>query len=139
MKYRHGNTPPRTQPTQEIQMTTSRLPYIFAIAITAVALLGALNAAEARERHTTVTGSNGKTASRDVARSGGDVSSSTTGPNGKTSSRQVDRSIGGTQVTVTGRNGQSATRSTTQTDTGSSTTVTTSGGKSATVDVTRQP
>jgi hypothetical protein len=139
MKYRHGNTPPSTQPTLEIHMATARLPYIFAIAITVIALLGVLNAAQARERHTTVTGSNGKTASRDVARSGGDVSSSTTGPNGKTSSRQVDRSTGGTQATVTGRNGQSATRSTTKTDTGSSTTVTTSGGKTATVDVTRQP
>ena len=96
-------------------MATVRLPHIFAIAITAVALLGVLIAAEARERHTTVTGSNGKTATRNVARSGG------------------------TQATVTGPNGKSAARSTTKTGTGSSTTVTTSGGKSTTVDVTRRP
>ena len=67
----------------------------------------------ARDRHTTITGMNGKTATRDVHRAGGDVQSSTTGPNGKTSSRVVARSASGTTATVTGPNGKTATRTTT--------------------------
>ena len=120
-------------------MNTQRLSLLSATLVTAIALLGAAASAEARERHTTVTGANGKTATRNVERSDGDVSSSTTGPNGKTSSRDVDRSADGTQAMVSGPNGKTATRSTAKTSTGSSTTVTTSGGKTATVDVTRQP
>ncbi len=70
-------------------------------------------AAQARERSTTITGANGKTATRQVQRAGGDVESSTTGPNGKTSSRTVDRSANGTTATITGPNGKTATRTTT--------------------------
>lgn len=82
-----------------------------AAAITGSALLA--TAAEARERQTTITGANGKTATRQVQRAGGDVQSSTTGPNGKTASRTVDRSSSGTTATVTGPNGKTATRTTT--------------------------
>lgn len=86
----------------------------------AAALLGAAfavvpAAAEARDRVTTVTGAQGKTATRKVSRAKGDVQSSTTGPNGKTMSRTVDRSAEGTTATVTGPNGQTATRTTTVT------------------------
>ena len=70
---------------------------------------------QARERQTSVTGSGGKTATRNVARQGGDVNSSTTLPSGKTTSRSVDRSAGGTTATVTGPIGQTVTRSTTVT------------------------
>ena len=69
-------------------------------------------AASARERHTSVTGAQGKTATRDVSRSQGDVSSSSTGPNGKTSSREVDRSASGTSATITGPNGKTVQRKT---------------------------
>ena len=72
-------------------------------------------AAEARDRVTTVTGAQGKTATRKVSRAKGDVQSSTTGANGKTMSRTVDRSAAGTTATVTGPNGQTATRTTTVT------------------------
>ena len=85
------------------------------LAVTA-ALIGVATlplAAQARERHTTVTGANGKSATRNVQRAGGDVQSSTTGPNGKTSTRTVDRSASGTTATVTGPNGKTATRTTT--------------------------
>jgi hypothetical protein len=120
-------------------MNTQRLAVIATLVVAASALLATVPAAQARERQVTVTGSKGKTATRSVARSGGDVSSSTTGPNGKTRSRSVDRSASGVQATLTGPNGQTATRSTTKTDTGSSTTVTTPTGKTTTVEVTRQP
>lgn len=95
--------------------TTSR--HLATIAVVTAALCGALATlpAQARERHTTVTGVNGKTATRDVSRHQGDVQSSTTGPNGKTSSRSVDRGASGTTATVTGPNGKSATRTTTRT------------------------
>lgn len=89
----------------------------FALAALAAAVIGCALAAlpvQARERHTTVSGANSKTATRDVSRQAGDVSSSTTGPNGKTASRSVDRSSTGTSATVTGPNGQSATRTTTR-------------------------
>lgn len=101
------------------------------------AVLACSGAAQARERHSTITGANGQTATRDILRSKGDVSSSTTGPNGKTSSRVVDRTASGTNATVTGFNGNTATRETTRTDSGSTTTVTGSGGKSGTVVITR--
>lgn len=91
--------------------------HLSTIAVVTAALCSALAIlpAEARERQTTVTGANGKTATRNVSRQNGDVQSSTTGPNGKTSSRSVDRSASGTVATVTGPNGQSATRTTTRT------------------------
>ncbi len=82
-----------------------------AVAIAGTALLA--TAAEARERNTTITGANGKTATRQVQRAGGDVQSSSTGPTGKVRSRTVDRSAGGTTATLTGPNGQTATRTTT--------------------------
>ena len=82
-----------------------------AAAIAGTALLA--TPAEARERNTTITGANGKTATRQVQRAGGDVQSSSTGPNGKTRSRTVDRSASGTTATLTGPNGQTATRTTT--------------------------
>lgn len=90
------------------------------LAALAAAVLGASlavlpPAAEARQRQTTVTGAQGKTATRNVSRVKGDVQSSTTGPNGKTTSRSVDRSATGTTATVTGPNGQTATRTTTVT------------------------
>jgi len=94
--------------------TTSK--HLTAIAIVTAALCSALAAlpAQARDRHTTVTGANGKTATRDVSRQNGDVQSSTTGPTGKTSSRSVDRSASGTVATVTGPNGKTGTRTTTR-------------------------
>ena len=82
------------------------------------AVLSALlvtQAASARERHTSITGAQGKTATREVSRSQGDVSSSTTGPNGKTASREVDRSASGTSATLTGPNGKTVQRETTHT------------------------
>jgi hypothetical protein len=100
------------------------------------AVLAFSGEAQARERHSTMTGANGQTATRDILRNKGDVSSTTTGPNGKTSSRLVDRSATGTSATVTGFNGNTATRETTRTDSGSTTTVTGSEGKSGTVVVT---
>lgn len=78
------------------------------------ALLVAGPAEAGRQRHTTVTGAHGKTATHDVSRNQGDVRSSTTGPNGKTTSRTVDRSPGQTTATVTGPEGQTATRTTTR-------------------------
>lgn len=96
----------------------------FALVALSAALLASLLAAgpaeAGRQRHTTVTGANGKTATRDVSRNQGDVQSSTTGPNGKTSSRTVDRSPGQTTATVTGPNGQTASRTTTRSGSASS-------------------
>lgn len=110
------------------------------IAVAGLVLMAAqADTAEARERKTTVTGANGKTATRSVNRQQGDVSSSTAFGNGKTSSRAVEREPGSTQATMTGPNGGTATRSTTRTDTGSTTTLSGPQGKSGTVDVTRQP
>jgi type II secretory pathway pseudopilin PulG len=77
-------------------------------------LLASAQPAQARERHTTVTGANGQQAQRNVTRAQGDVSSTTTGPNGKTASRQVERSASGATATVTGPNGKTATRVTTR-------------------------
>lgn len=104
-----------------------------------VALLATSSDAQARERKATVTGANGKTATRQVVRQRGDVSSSTTGPTGKTSSRSVDRHAGGAQATLTGPNGQTATRSTTRGDGSSSSTVTGPRGQTVNGTVTRQP
>lgn len=119
-------------------MRLTTLPTL-AVSLLSLAAVLAAPQAQARERHTTVSGSNGHSATRHVSRNQGDVSSSTTGANGKTMSRTVDRSPEGTQATRTGPNGESISRSTNKTDTGSSTTLSTSTGKSATVDVTRQP
>ncbi|HSV46404.1 MAG TPA: hypothetical protein VLJ58_11515 [Ramlibacter sp.] len=81
----------------------------------ALSLIGLFAAGgQAAERHTSVTGPNGKTATRDVLRQDGDVSSTTTGPNGKTGSRVVDRSASGTAATVTGPNGKVVKRTTTR-------------------------
>jgi hypothetical protein len=119
-------------------MMTSRFALIATALATTLTLL-ATPAAEARERQKTVTGNNGKTATRDVSRQRGDVSSTATGPNGGSSSRSVERSADGTEATVTGPKGKTLTRKRTKTDDGSSTTVSGSGGKSATVERTRQP
>lgn len=105
--------------------------------LAALSLTFAAQQAQARERHTTVTGAYGHSASRDVTRARGDVQSSTTGPRGRTASRNVDRSATGTESTITGPNGGTTTRSTTRTDTGSSTTVTGPQGQSGTVTVER--
>jgi hypothetical protein len=92
----------------------------------------------ARDRQSHVTGPQGHSATRDVSRVQGDVSSSTTGANGKTlAARNVDRSASGTTGSVTGPQGKSASRQTTRTDTGSSTTVTGPSGQTGTVTVTR--
>jgi hypothetical protein len=98
----------------------NRFTSTFALAALSAAVIGTTLAvvpvdADARQRQTTVTGANGKTATRSVTRAGGDVQSSTTGPNGKTTSRSVDRSAAGTTATVTGPNGKTATRTTTVT------------------------
>ncbi len=69
---------------------------------------------QARERTATIKGSQGHSATRNVQRAGGDVSSSTTGAKGKTMSRTVDRSAQGTQATVTGPNGNTSTREVTR-------------------------
>jgi hypothetical protein len=92
----------------------STLIAIAAALATAGTLLAVGGEAQARERHSTITGANGKAAQRNVTRQQGDVSSSTTGPNGKTASRNVDRSASGATATVTGPNGQTATRVTTR-------------------------
>lgn len=112
-----------------------RLPRLTGAAVLISLSLLAVLPAEARERHTGVTGPNGQTATRDVSRVQGDVSSITTGPNGKSASRQVDRSATGTSAMVTGPNGQSASRSTTRSATGSQTTVTGPDGGTGTVSV----
>ena len=103
----------------------------------AAALVCVTNDALARGRNTVITGANGQSASRSVARSEGNVSSSTTGPNGKTTSRVVNRSATGATSTMTGFNGNTATRTTTRTDTGSQTTVTGPNGQTGSVTVTR--
>jgi hypothetical protein len=108
-------------------------------AVGACALLTLAQPVDARERQGTVTGPNGNTATRDVSRMQGDVSSTTTGPNGRSASREVDRSSTGTTATVTGPRGKSGSRNTTRTGTGSDTTVTGPNGQTGAVTVTRQP
>jgi hypothetical protein len=93
------------------------LPHLSRAALSlslAAALLAAPLGASARERHTTLTGPQGQSATRDVTRSHGDVSSTTTGPNGRSSSRVVERSAGGTTATVTGPTGKTWQRQTTR-------------------------
>lgn len=98
----------------------------------------AVQPALARERQAAVTGANGKSATRDVSRVHGDVSSRTTSAQGKTlATRNVDRSAGSTTGSVTGPQGKSGTRETTRTETGSSTTVTGPKGQTGSVAVTR--
>ncbi len=93
---------------------------LLALATVSATLMSASLPAEAgRLRQTSVTGPQGKTATRTVARDHGDVQSSVTGPNGKTTSRVVDRSPGQTTATVTGPNGQSVTRTSTRSTTSS--------------------
>lgn len=90
-----------------------KTPTLIALAAALTATLAIGENAQARERQTTITGANGKTATRHVVRQQGDVQSSTTGPNGKTTSRSVERSASGTTATLTGPNGKTATRTTT--------------------------
>jgi hypothetical protein len=113
VQSRHGKfaAAPSTHTQKDLTMKKT-LPLLAVVA----ALIGVAALpieAQARERNTTVTGANGKSATRNVQRAGGDVQSSTTGPNGKTSTRTVDRSASGTTATVTGPNGKTATRTTT--------------------------
>jgi hypothetical protein len=91
--------------------------------------------AQSRERHTTVTGAGGQSASRHVSRAQGDVQSSTSGPRGHTTSRSVDRRATGADAAFTGPHGGTTTRSTTRSETGSTTTVTGPQGQSGTVTV----
>jgi hypothetical protein len=94
--------------------------------------------AHARDRSATATGPAGNTATRNVSRANGDVTSSTTTSGGKTASRTVDRSgEGKVDATLTGPNGNTATRSTTRSETGSNTTVTGPNGQSGSVVVKR--
>jgi hypothetical protein len=110
------------------------------IAAVSTCLVLALAApAQARERRGSVTGPNGQTATRDVSRTQGDVSSSTTGPKGQSASRDVNRTSTGITATVTGPRGKSGSRNTTRTGTGSDTTVTGPNGQTGAVTVTRQP
>lgn len=110
----------------------------FAAALVATAALG--TPAQARERHTTITGANGQTATRQVQRAGGDVQSSTTGPNGKTSSRTVDRNAdGSTSATVTGPNGKTMTRNATHGGGQANSTVTGPNGRTASRTTTVTP
>lgn len=85
---------------------------LYGAALLALATLA--SPALARERHSTFSGAQGRTASHDVSRVQGDVSSSSTGPNGKTTSRLVERQQGQTTATLTGPNGQTSTRETTR-------------------------
>ncbi len=85
---------------------------LFGAALLALAALSA--PALARDRHSTITGPKGKTATHDVSRARGDVSSSSTRPNGKTTSRVVNREKGQTTAVSTGPNGQTVTRETTR-------------------------
>lgn len=108
-----------------------------ALAALCLAVLSA-QPALARERQATVTGANGNSATRDVSRAQGDVSSSTTGAHGKTlATRNVDRSAGSTTGSATGPQGKSASRVTTRSETGSSTTVTGPDGQTGSVTATR--
>lgn len=95
--------------------TRSRTLALMAATAFTLSLAALPDAAEARERTTTVTGAKGKTATRNVTRAGGDVQSSSTGPKGNTRSRSVDRSAQGTTATVTKANGETVTRTTTVT------------------------
>lgn len=92
----------------------------------------------ARDRHATVTGPSGKTASTAISRNQGDVSRTVTNGQGATvASRQVDRSATGTSGTMTGPQGHTATRETTRSDGGSTTTVAGPDGKTGSLTVSR--
>jgi hypothetical protein len=108
------------------------------IALATACTLGAWSGeATARTRQSTVTGAGGQSATRNVLRQHGDVSSSTTGSNGKTSSRVVDRSVNGATATVVGPNGKTASRVTTRVSTGSQSTLTRPDGQTRSVSVSR--
>lgn len=109
------------------------------ITLTALCLAGlAAQPALARDRQATVTGANGQSATRNVTRAQGDVSSNITNAQGKTiGSRNVNRSAGSTTSATTGPLGRSATRETTRTETGSSTTVTGPNGQTGSVEISR--
>ncbi len=62
-----------------------------------------------------VSGPNGKSATRTASRSKGSVNSTTTGPNGQAANRSVERSAGSATATTTGPKGKSATRNRTTT------------------------
>jgi len=137
----HCNSVERERSMNTIQRAASRrssalLAIVVSLA-SAGALLGVADDAQARQRATTVTGPNGKTATRNVDRSAGDVSANTAGSNGATSSRAVDRSAAGTTATSTGPKGKTASRATTRTATGSQTTVTGPNGQTGSATVTR--
>lgn len=88
-------------------MKASTLATAFALA----AMLGmAASPAQAFTRNTTVTGADGKTASRNVTRSGGNVARTTVYPDGRTGSRVVTRNDGHVDAQVTGANGRSWSR-----------------------------
>lgn len=109
-----------------------------ATAFAAQALL--VTEVQARERSATASGPNGNSATRNVQRANGDVSSSTTTGDGSTlATRNVDRSASSTSGSATGPQGSTATRNTTRTQGGSSTVVTGPNGQSGGVAVTRKP
>ena len=85
-------------------------------ALAATVLVSAVAAlplpADARERNSTVSRADGRSATRQVSRQDGVVDSSTTGANGQTTSRRVERNADGATSTVTGPDGQTATRNT---------------------------
>ena len=84
-------------------MQTSKTLGNVLLALAGLCTFGAMaTEAQARSHQSTVTGPGGQSATREVLRSKGDVSSSTTGPNGKTSSRTVDRSGTGARRTHSG-------------------------------------
>lgn len=121
-------------------MNSISLPFsVRSVGLAAVCLaIFAAQPALARERQGSVTGPQGKTATHDVSRAQGNVSSSTTNAQGKTlASRGVERNAGSTQGTVTGPQGQSTTRETTRNADGADTTVTGPKGQTGTVSVTR--
>jgi|SRR6516225_4980029 hypothetical protein len=101
-----------------------------------VILALAAGAAQAGTRHATITGPNGASATRTVARGDGQVTDTTTGPNGKTRVRQVNRSASSTTATITHANGSTTTRDTQRSASGSTTTVTGPQGGTGTVVVT---
>lgn len=91
---------------------TSPLRIASVLLIAGATLLVAAGEAQARTRQSTVTGAQGKSATRAVTRHRGDVQSGTTGPNGQSSSRVVEREPGQTTATVTGPKGKTASRTT---------------------------
>jgi hypothetical protein len=121
--------------TRTFTVPTARLALAAWIVVAAAAL--AAQPAIARQRHTTITGSHGRTAERDVSRAKGQVESTTTLPSGKSTSRSVMRSNGQTNATVTGANGRQWRRFTQRSRSGSTSTITAPNGKTETVTVTK--